>query len=95
MEASDLGLRAAQYGPHLGSYALHPLACTVAEADSQYGGHPRDWYRTTECSTTRPASSVSGEPEGAMRWKKADRVIGRIVERVIDRAAKGDAFRRT
>lgn len=29
----------------------------------------------------------------AMRWTKADRVIGRIVERVVDRAAKGDAFR--
>jgi hypothetical protein len=29
----------------------------------------------------------------AMRWKKADRVVGRIVERVVDRAAKGDAFR--
>jgi hypothetical protein len=29
----------------------------------------------------------------AMRWTKAERVIGRIVERVVDRAAKGDAFR--
>lgn len=29
----------------------------------------------------------------AMRWKKAERAVGRIVERVIDRAAKGDAFR--
>ena len=29
----------------------------------------------------------------AMRWKTADRVVGRIVERVVDRAAKGDAFR--
>jgi hypothetical protein len=29
----------------------------------------------------------------AMRWTKADRVVGRIVERVVDRAAKGDAFR--
>lgn len=29
----------------------------------------------------------------AMRWKKADRVVSRIVERVVDRAAKGDAFR--
>lgn len=29
----------------------------------------------------------------ALRWKKVDRVIGRIVERVVDRAAKGDAFR--
>lgn len=30
----------------------------------------------------------------ALRWVKPERVIGRIVERVIDRAAKGDAFRR-
>jgi hypothetical protein len=29
----------------------------------------------------------------AMRWRTADRVVGRIVERVVDRAAKGDAFR--
>lgn len=29
----------------------------------------------------------------AMRWKTADRVVGRIVERVVDRAGKGDAFR--
>jgi len=29
----------------------------------------------------------------AMRWTKAERVVGRIVERVVDRAAKGDAFR--
>jgi hypothetical protein len=29
----------------------------------------------------------------AMRWTKVDRVVGRIVERVVDRAAKGDAFR--
>lgn len=29
----------------------------------------------------------------AMRWTKADRVVGRIVARVVDRAAKGDAFR--
>lgn len=29
----------------------------------------------------------------ALRWKKADRVVSRIVERVVDRAAKGDAFR--
>lgn len=29
----------------------------------------------------------------AMRWKAADRVIGRIVERVVERAGKGDAFR--
>lgn len=29
----------------------------------------------------------------AMRWKALDRVIGRIVERVVDRAGKGDAFR--
>lgn len=29
----------------------------------------------------------------AMRWKKADKVVNRIVERVVDRAAKGDAFR--
>jgi hypothetical protein len=30
----------------------------------------------------------------AMRWIKADRVVGRIVDRVVDKAAKGDAFRR-
>jgi hypothetical protein len=30
----------------------------------------------------------------AMRWTKADRVVGRIVDRVVDRAGKGDAFRR-
>lgn len=30
----------------------------------------------------------------AMRWTKADRVMGRIVERVVEKAAKGDAFRR-
>ena len=29
----------------------------------------------------------------AMRWKKASRAVDRIVERVVDRAAKGDAFR--
>lgn len=29
----------------------------------------------------------------AMRWKTADRVVGRIVERVVDRTGKGDAFR--
>lgn len=29
----------------------------------------------------------------AMRWTKSDRVVGRIVERVILKAAKGDAFR--
>jgi hypothetical protein len=29
----------------------------------------------------------------AMRWTKADRVVGRIVDRVVDKAAKGDAFR--
>lgn len=29
----------------------------------------------------------------AMRWKAVDRVIRRIVERVVDRAGKGDAFR--
>lgn len=29
----------------------------------------------------------------AMRWKTTDRVIGRIVERVVDRSGKGDAFR--
>lgn len=29
----------------------------------------------------------------AMRWTKAERAVGRIVERVVDRAAKGDAFR--
>jgi hypothetical protein len=29
----------------------------------------------------------------AMKWKKVDRLVGRIVERVVDRAAKGDAFR--
>ncbi|WP_370500603.1 hypothetical protein NWT09_05255 [Mycolicibacterium sp. jd] len=29
----------------------------------------------------------------AMRWKTADRVVGRIVERVVDRSGKGDAFR--
>jgi hypothetical protein len=28
-----------------------------------------------------------------MKWKKVDRLVGRIVERVVDRAAKGDAFR--
>lgn len=30
----------------------------------------------------------------AMRWTKAERVVGRIVDRVVDRSAKGDAFRR-
>jgi hypothetical protein len=29
----------------------------------------------------------------AMRWTRVDRVVGRIVERVVDRASKGDAFR--
>lgn len=29
-----------------------------------------------------------------LRWKKADRVAGRIVERVVGQASKGDAFRR-
>lgn len=29
----------------------------------------------------------------AIRWTKSDRVVGRIVERVILKAAKGDAFR--
>jgi hypothetical protein len=29
----------------------------------------------------------------AMRWTKADRVVGRIVDRVVDRSSKGDAFR--
>ena len=29
----------------------------------------------------------------AMRWAKTDRVAGRIVERVVNRAVKGDAFR--
>lgn len=30
----------------------------------------------------------------AMRWTKADRVAGRIVDRVVEKAVKGDAFRR-
>jgi hypothetical protein len=30
----------------------------------------------------------------AMRWTKAERLVGRIVDRVVDRSAKGDAFRR-
>jgi len=29
----------------------------------------------------------------AMKWKDVNRVIDRIVSRVVDRAAKGDAFR--
>lgn len=29
----------------------------------------------------------------ALKWRKADKVVGRIVERVVDRSAKGDAFR--
>jgi len=29
----------------------------------------------------------------AMKWRDPSRVVNRIVERVIDRAAKGDAFR--
>jgi hypothetical protein len=29
----------------------------------------------------------------AMRWTKADRVMGRIDNRVVDKAAKGYAFR--
>ncbi|KAA0099062.1 hypothetical protein CIW49_13485 [Mycolicibacterium sp. P1-18] len=30
----------------------------------------------------------------AMRWTKADRVAGRIVDRVVEKATKGYAFRR-
>jgi len=29
----------------------------------------------------------------AMKWRDPERVVGRIVERVVDRAAKGDGFR--
>jgi hypothetical protein len=31
----------------------------------------------------------------AMKWRKPDRLIGRIIDRVVERAAKGDAFRRS